>query len=272
MHRAHQATGLRGLLGVHRFYAASFVATMSKLARLHVVLALHNGLAEIDELASALDDVETALKEQPISRAVTVQMERFRRMINGGAEPHELSIMLRELHENIIADLTAHWFLVIPDAQRSLYEQASPPFGKAVDAAFPEAAFDVACAARCLALDEWTACVFHSMRVVELGLRRVARALSVPMTESSDYENWGNLIDQIEKAIRLIEQEPRSADKAERSRFYSEVGTQVRYFKNAWRNHVSHSRAAYGETEARAVFMHVQALMQQLALAEQAVP
>ena len=91
------------------------------------------------------------------------------------------------------------------------------------------------------------------------------------MTESSDYENWGSLIDQIEKAIRAIEQERRSLEKAERSRFYSDVGTQIRYFKNAWRNHVSHSRAMYDEREARRVFMHVRAFMEQLAQAEQAV-
>ena len=91
------------------------------------------------------------------------------------------------------------------------------------------------------------------------------------MTESSDYENWGSLIDQIEKAIRAIEQERRSLEKAERSRFYSDAGTQIRYFKNAWRNHVSHSRAMYDEGEARGVFMHVRAFMEQLAQAKEAV-
>lgn len=173
--------------------------------------------------------------------------------------------MLREVHQSVLADITGHWYLVIPDYQRYLYEQVVPPFGVTVDSVFPEAAFDIAAAARCLALDEWTASVFHCMRVAELGLRRVAAALSVPMAASADYESWGKLIDKIEKAIKAIEQEPRSTDKAQRSQFYSGIGMQLRYIKNAWRNHVSHSRTSYDEHEARGVFMHVKDLMEQLA-------
>ena len=178
--------------------------------------------------------------------------------------------MIRELHNNILAELTAHWYLVIPDYQRGLYEQVNPPFGTAVAGAFPEASRDIASAARCLAMDEWTACIFHSMRVIELGLRRVAIALDVPMAASADYESWGGLIDQIEKAIKDIGQEPRGAEKTYRLRFYSAIGMEMRYFKDAWRNHVSHSRVTYDELQARTVFAHVRDFMQQFATAESA--
>ena len=158
---------------------------------------------------------------------------------------------------------------MIPDYRRNLYDQQEPPFGAAVADAFPDADFDVAAAARCPALDEWTACVFHSMRVLEHGLRHVAGVLNVPMAATIEYENWGNIIDQIEKAIRSIEQQPRGAEKSARSQFYSEAASQFRYFKNAWRNHVSHARAKYDEREAREVWTHVRQFMQQLAEAEE---
>ena len=35
--------------------------------------------------------------------------------------------------------------------------------------------------------------------------------------------------------------------------FYSETATQFRYFKNAWRNHVSHSNATYDEAQAEKI-------------------
>lgn len=251
---------------MRRFRAPSFAAAMSELARLQVGLDLGESLLiDTGDLASALDDVERALEGELVSRAVAIQIERCRRSIQENTGSRELAVMLRELHNNVLSDLTAHWYLVIPDYQRGLYEQVNPPFGTAVAGKFSEASRDIASAARCLAMDEWTACVFHSMRVIELGLRRVAIELDVSTAASADYESWGTLIDQIERAIKDIGQEPRSTEKAHRLRFYSAIGMEMRYFKDAWRNHVSHSRVTYDESQARAVFAHVRDFMQQLA-------
>jgi hypothetical protein len=50
---------------------------------------------------------------------------------------------------------------MIPAERRHLHEQRRPAFGDAVASVFPGATDDIADAARCIALDEWTAAVFH---------------------------------------------------------------------------------------------------------------
>jgi hypothetical protein len=88
------------------------------------------------------------------------------------------------------------------------------------------------------------------------------------MAETFDLETWGQVIGQIEKKINRIEQESRTEERSERQRFYSEAAAQFRYFKDAWRNHVSHNRAKYDEREARRVWEHVRDFMEHLAESE----
>ena len=145
--------------------------------------------------------------------------------------------------------------------------KAAAPFGDKVAVAFEEATIDIQAASRCLALDEGTACVFHSMRVLEHGLRWLADAVGLPK-EQVAHENWKNVIDQIERRIRSVETAPKSSDKLERLRVYSGAAVQFRYFKDAWRNHVSHARAHYDSRKAAAIWNHVKEFMQHLALVQ----
>lgn len=176
----------------------------------------------------------------------------------------EAMTLIRELYNDIIAEFTQYYFLMIPAERKPYYEQKVPLFGLEVDAAFPSATFDISAAGRCLALDEWTACVFHLMRVLEIGLRDLARWVGLPES-SMEFENWKTIIDQIEKQIRNLEQAPKGQEKSEKLQFYSEAASNFRLFKDAWRNHVSHSRAHYDERDAVTVYNSVQAFMQSLA-------
>jgi hypothetical protein len=102
------------------------------------------------------------------------------------------------------------------------------------------------------------------MRVLEIGLHNMAK--QVGLAESAiSLENWNTIIDQIEKQIKLSEKWPKSNAKSERLQFCSEAASGFRYFKNAWRNHVSHSRTKYDEREALTIYNNVQAFMQILA-------
>jgi hypothetical protein len=53
-----------------------------------------------------------------------------------------------------------------------LYEQQSPIFGEKVLTEYPKAAYDISEAGKCLALGRGTACAFHLMRVIEVGIGR----------------------------------------------------------------------------------------------------
>jgi len=131
-----------------------------------------------------------------------------------------------------------------------------------VEAAFPEAVKDIDAANRCYALDEWTACVFHSMRVLEHGLRLTAKRFNVDFAVDS----WHKVIKGIEDAIAALrnKQGLTEEDRKEIS-YYSDAASQFRYFKDSWRNHVSHGREHYDERDAEKVLTHVREFMQHLA-------
>lgn len=249
-----------------RFYAASFGAFIGAISRAFAALSFA-GISD-DEARSLVretfKDSSEVTSDLPISAVVRTQFQRLLR-VNDSASGEELRILLRELHENLIADLSSSYFLMIPADMREHYEQRQLPFGESVSVTFPSAERDISAASRCLALDEWTACVFHLMRVLEHGL--TSMALSVGMKpEEISHENWKNIIDMIERKIRALEQLPKSDEKVKQIKSLSSAAVQFRYFKDAWRNHVSHGRDTYDERSGKMIWIHVKSFMQELAI------
>ncbi|MCK9495040.1 MAG: hypothetical protein M0R75_06020 [Dehalococcoidia bacterium] len=256
------------LIDMLRFHAAAFAASMSALSRMTAFIALDEwDSVEDSEIEKVVADIEKAVKELPHSRAIPLQIERIHNLLNMGADRKSVSLLLRELHENILAEMSGSWFLVIPDYQRHFYEQHFPLFGVEVEEAFPEALFDIAAAGRCLALGESTACVFHLMRVLEKGLHQLAREVDVPMGERIEYEQWHVVIDQITATIEKMKALPKSPEKLHRLQRYSDVAIEFRLFKEAWRDHVAHSRARYDSQEAARIWRGVRDFMRSLATA-----
>lgn len=127
--------------------------------------------------------------------------------------------------------------------------------------AFPTTAMDVWCAVDCYALGHDTASAFHSMRILERGLTILAKDVGV----DAGVQNWQNIIDQIEAAVRAIGKSlPAGSEKTERLKFLSEAAKEFVWFKDGWRNHVAHARATYDEHQARGTLEHVRAFMNHL--------
>lgn len=161
---------------------------------------------------------------------------------------------------NAEMETCGQFFLVERAKQHFIDDPAA--FGDGVASAFPSAALDIHEASNCLAFDCWTASVFHTMKVLELGLQSLAMKLNVPC----DRPNWGTMIDQIEKAIENARAERADADRKEKLEFYSRAATHFRYLKDAWRNHVMHvRRTSYNERQATNIFNHASDFMGELA-------
>jgi len=133
---------------------------------------------------------------------------------------------------------------------------------KAAISAFPSIETEVLRAMDCYALGHDVASVFHSMRILEHGLRAVAADVGLTF----DLQQWHNIIEQIESAI-VTERKTLSKGEArnERLRFLSEAAKEFFYFKDGWRNYVSHNRADYDEHQALSVLNHVRSFMNHLA-------
>ncbi len=167
----------------------------------------------------------------------------------------EVSSPFLELEGRLIDEMESMVFFSIePDRQELL---AGDLFGKQVAEAFPSAEQDIKHAGKCLAFEEWTASVFHSMRVLEIGLSVLAKDVGITKI---DYRNWESLIHEVETNIKTAS----GGDKV-KEQFYSEAALQFRYFKNAWRNHVMHVRDTYDEERAETIFGHVREFMVHLA-------
>lgn len=152
--------------------------------------------------------------------------------------------------------------LVFVDSVRASYYPSCALFGDTVLDQFSKATFDITEAGHCYALGRDTACVFHLMSVLQLGLNALAKTLEVAF----EYANWDTVINQIEAKIKKIESgELKSIHWTEDRTFYSETALQFRHFKDAWRNHVMHSREHYDGERAASIFTHVKEFMQHLA-------
>jgi hypothetical protein len=168
-----------------------------------------------------------------------------------------LLIHLKDLRDGIRDEADGHLVLHIsPSRANLLYDE--PNYWKAVEEAFPSTASNVASAIKCYMYDENTASVFHSMRVLEGGLKVFAGALGLPFGT----EVWHVVIDQIEAEIRDLERGwPKGKSKTEFLQFYSTAAKEFRYFKDGWRNYVSHNMNYYDAPQALSALNHVRDFM-----------
>jgi hypothetical protein len=256
-----------------RLGGATLIASTNDVTRAIGTLAVEGGGPRepdaISALGKALEGCRESLREIALSAVVSGQLDRLVALIGDTSRqdrrPEVILIQYREFYNNLLTELASHVFFFVPSTRRVLYDDPAKWYGEPVTARFPEAARDFRDACQCFALSQWTATVFHAMRVLEHGLHDLARRLGVVFASGVELENWKNIIDQIEKKIREKEDLPKGQQKSEDLQFYSEAASQFRYFKNAWRNHVSHSRTDYDEQGATDVLNHVKYFMGALA-------
>jgi hypothetical protein len=163
------------------------------------------------------------------------------------------------LRERFYDELNGIRFLYLDAAKLKFYDQRAP-FGEVVAKKFPSAEYDIQEAANCFALGRYTACVMHSMRVLEAGLDALAKALKVRRS----IRGWGTDLYMFNTAW---EKELKSKPNLTgwKRQFFPQSFVEFRHFANAWRNHALHTNVQYGESEAFKVCGHVQTFMQHLA-------
>jgi hypothetical protein len=196
---------------------------------------------------------------------LAAQAERLQRRALAGEIGKHMQEMTSDLREAFLERVERDALLVIPSLQRKYYDQTEPLFGKVVADALPESAQEISEAGKCFALDRWTACVFHLMRALELSLHRIAKQLGTSFPAPIELQDWGTIVKKIDARIRELEQQSRGQQKAEDLRFYSSLNLEFEWFKNAWRNSISHARESYNEQEAANILNHVEKFLNEIA-------
>jgi len=165
---------------------------------------------------------------------------------------------LEGLRNRISDELSQEFFFHLTPADVPLYMNKEP-FGPKVARKFPKASEDIEEAAKSLALQRPTACVFHLMRAMEVVVKRLGQKVGVQNVE----KEWGKILSDIggavEKMPKVTEKE-----KAKRNR-WSEVHTHLYHVKQAWRNDTMHPKQTYTREQAQEVFAAVRVFSAHLA-------
>lgn len=164
-----------------------------------------------------------------------------------------------ELIGRLADELKGQVVFVVPVALSRYYTGASCLFGAETFNKFAPAIDDIEGAGKCLALGQGTACVLHLMRVMEVGLKTLAKLLGIPYAPS-----WESYLNQIAarigakhktKGIKWRKDEP----------FFRDVSGDLLTVKQAWRNPTMHVVRKYSPDDAEDVFRAVRGFMRRLA-------
>lgn len=164
----------------------------------------------------------------------------------------KLSELIRELRNRINDELKERLFMFVPTKDAEYYNHMAL-FGLEVANKFPKANEEITEAGNCYATGNYTACVFHLMRVVEYGARSLVRALKIKRGTGPDdlphpveLCDWGTIYGRLDRAVRRMPVRT-SVRVSETQAFYSHAVAQFGHFRTAWRNKISHSRANYND-------------------------
>jgi hypothetical protein len=188
-----------------------------------------------------------------------------------------LSVEIRNIVESIISETADRRFLMInPD--RVNYVDEPKLLGDRVPGGFPSAVPDIVQAGNCLAAECPTAAVFHLMRSVEWGLRALATELGIRRLRCRNkktgkvkymalpWAEWEVIINTIKSRIaERITKASRGPKKQQYQEFYNPLVDNIERFKDAYRNHVMHTRREYTRLEAFGIFDQVRHFMTRLA-------
>ena len=212
--------------------------------------ATTNSLGALRELCEAIPNLVP----------VTDQIDRTARKISGGVLPLILHNELEALQNRVFDELKRHYYYPVTEAYAAVYA-SSDPWGAEVYNAFPSARLDIQNAGRCIVLGQATAGIFHLMRVMEVGLKVLARAAGVPYAPS-----WESYLSQIERKFKEKHADKRPAWKRKEP-LMRELCGDLAAVKLAWRNPTMHIVREYDLNEAEQVYAAVRTFLQRLASA-----
>jgi len=218
-------------------------------------------LTEARELSSKAELVTTNSR--------VMEYGGFSNALGYGLSYQELDFQLVVLRESLQADLSYKYTYIV-EANREQYITRGfllEMWGKS-GFYFPSIVKDAPAAMRSYVCDLNTACVFHLMRISEIGLRALARRMRVrlPRNKQLEWGQWNDIIIAMTKKTDLIANRRASNARDELLEFYRGAIGEFQGYKDAYRNYVMHMRekSSYDTNEARSLLERVSHFMDRL--------
>lgn len=245
-----------------RFYAHQFYWISSLLGSLETA-GLDSGTITEKHIEFAKDKLNEIItlcrKTGALNLSIMYALQMMEWVSLDGAKSYkELGHRSGILRARIQDELSQFCLLSIT-SEKAAYYNNLVPFGNQVSDFFTLAIKDIEEASKCLALDRGTAAVFHLMRVMEEGLKALARLLGISYAPS-----WESYIRQI--ADRISQKHRRKGVRWKRDEaFFKEILGNLESIKMAWRNPTMHIVRQYDIEEAEQIFAAVRLFMGRLA-------
>jgi hypothetical protein len=196
---------------------------------------LPNSTAGIDRVGKLLDDPDAKLGD--FYRLIA---EAFRRI------------------EDEMSNLT----YVELDARLAHYFHKPSADWHRVISTFPQLRNEIRQASRCLAFERNTACVFHLMRVMEVGLEALRRRAKVRRRRAT----WDAIIMDIDKKLNPKPGTKKPPRLRRHMRVMADAVMRLRAVKDAWRNPTMHEiQHVYDSHQAEQVYISVRSFMRKMA-------
>jgi hypothetical protein len=159
-----------------------------------------------------------------------------------------LKRLVEEIDGRIRDEIEVTRAFCLNHVEAAFFDPSEPLLGADVAAKFETATFDVEEAGKCHALGRSTSAVFHALRVLEVGIKALAKCLSIPDLEKPKKRNWGFILDDIKKAVELKWPTDKDRDEGDGKLFW-DVYTLMAAIKVP-RNGTMHPARKYTEQEA----------------------
>lgn len=234
-------------------------------------------MGDLDESSfkkDALTTMKLAIELAKINGFTDALRIALRAQVELGSPRDLMAVRSEVIHvaDALTDEITKRQFLLVPEGRKACINNQDV-LGTQVREAFPSAIVDICEAGNCLAADCNTAAVFHLMRVVEFGLRALCVHLGLRQAKRGkgkyvpiSYVEWETLLNQLNPRVDAkIERMKRGKAKQSAQEFYYPILQDMRGIRDAWRNHLMHTRAEYTAANADAICGHVKRLLSTLA-------
>jgi hypothetical protein len=203
-----------------------------------------------EKLAVCVDGLAICCENFDADSSLIQQMRTLERELKDGTADTRCPVLrsrLQGIIEGIQNNLDSRKFFYVPKEDATYWHNLEL-FGKDVPTIFPiHAAFEIAELGSCFAASRPTACIFHSMRIAEYGLRILAKRVHVKLTDKGkpvpiEYGTWDKVIQGIRNKIADVRKKSIGPKKEKALQFYSAAADQCEYMKDIWRNEIAHAR------------------------------
>jgi hypothetical protein len=235
--------------GLPKKQSAPLVAKVSGVQKEHMLGALGGLNGEL----TALNAKVASIKANAFAEA----------LLSDRCSYKDASVFIKEIDNILKAELTLIPMFVMSDQEVRYYDPKEPLFGTKFANNFrTQGEFELDEAAKCLALARPTAAVFHLMRIMEIGIRALARCLNIPDPLKPAERNWGYILGEIKKGADL--RWPTAAVRVGDGALFEQLHASLDAVRNPWRNATMHVEKKYTDDEAEHIFVAVKGFMKKL--------